>query len=79
MNTNDMKKTMELTPGDLALLGEGALGYIREIEVQEAKRLLGDQASVAPELQALLPLQRGRNPRLDLGLARGGLGQRLRA
>ncbi len=48
MNTNDMKKTMELTPGDLALLGEGALGYIREIEVQEAKRLLGDQASVAP-------------------------------
>jgi hypothetical protein len=48
MNTNDMKKTVELTPGDLALLGEGALGYIREIELQEAKRLLGDKAKVAP-------------------------------
>ena len=42
------KKTLELTPQDLALLGEGDLGYIKEIEVQEAKRLLGDQASVAP-------------------------------
>jgi hypothetical protein len=48
MNTNDMKKTVELTPVDLALLGEGALGYIREIELQEAKRLLGEKASVAP-------------------------------
>ena len=26
---------------DLAALGEGDLGYIREIEVQEAQRLLG--------------------------------------
>ena len=48
MNTNDVKKTVELTTQDLALLGEGALGYIREIEIQEAQRLLGDQASVAP-------------------------------
>ena len=46
MNTNDVKKTAELTAQDLALLGEGALGYIREIEVQEARRLLGDQARV---------------------------------
>jgi hypothetical protein len=48
MNTNDSKKSVELTVQDLALLGEGALGYIKEIEVQEAQRLLGDQASVAP-------------------------------
>jgi hypothetical protein len=48
MNTSDMKKMTGLTPQDLALLGEGALGYIREIEVQEARRLLGKQASVAP-------------------------------
>ncbi|MCA3573883.1 MAG: DUF1150 family protein [Aestuariivirga sp.] len=48
MNINDSKKTVELTAQDLALLGEGALGYIKEIEVQEAKRLLGDQANVAP-------------------------------
>lgn len=43
------KKTVDLSPQDLALLGEGALGYIREIEVNEAKRLLGGQASVSPE------------------------------
>ena len=49
MKTNEnTKKTVELTPQDLALLGEGDLGYIKEIEVQEARRLLGDQASVAP-------------------------------
>ncbi len=45
----DNKKTAELTPQDLALLGEGALGYIREIEVNEAQRLLGAQPSVAPD------------------------------
>ena len=48
MNTNDSKKTVELTAQDLALLGEGALGYIKEIEVQEARRLLGEEAKVAP-------------------------------
>ena len=42
MNTNDStKKTLDVTPQDLALLGEGDLGYIREIAVQEAERLLG--------------------------------------
>ena len=44
MNTTaNEKKTMELSPQDLALLGGGALGYIREIEAREAKRLLGGQ------------------------------------
>jgi hypothetical protein len=47
MNEADMKKTLNLSPEDLALLGGGALGYIREIETQEAKRLLGSQARVA--------------------------------
>lgn len=45
----DMKKSVDLTPQDLALLGEGDLGYIREIEVGEAQRLLGGQTSVAPD------------------------------
>ena len=45
----ELKKSVDLTPQDLALLGEGALGYIREIEVSEAKRLLGGEARVAPE------------------------------
>lgn len=47
MNVNDTKKTLELSPEDLALIGGGALGYIREIEAVEAKRLLGNQAQVA--------------------------------
>lgn len=44
----EIKNTIDLTPQDLALLGEGDLGYIREIAVGEARRLLGGQASVAP-------------------------------
>ena len=46
MNTSE-KKTIELSPEDLAMMGGGALGYIREIELDEAKRLLGGQAKVA--------------------------------
>ena len=49
MNTDDnTRKTVELSPQDLTMLSKGALGYIREIELQEAQRLLGGQASVAP-------------------------------
>ena len=50
MNTKEStKKTLELTPQDLALLGEGDLGYIREIEIQEAERLLGKKAGAVPK------------------------------
>ena len=45
----ELKKSADLTPQDLALLGEGALGYLREIEINEARRLLGGEASVSPE------------------------------
>ena len=50
MKTNEnFGKTVELSPQDLALLGEGDLGYIREIEVKEAQKLLGSQTSVSPD------------------------------
>jgi hypothetical protein len=49
MNTGDNKKHAELTTQDLALLGEGALGYIKEIEIKEARRLLGNKANVGPK------------------------------
>ena len=50
MNINDHgKKPVELSPQDLALLGEGDLGYIREIELTEARRLLGGQANVSAD------------------------------
>lgn len=50
MNINDNNdKSVELSPEDLALLGGGALGYIREIELREAERLLGAHAAVAAD------------------------------
>ena len=48
MNIDESRKLAGLTAQDLAHLGEGALGYIKEIEVTEARRLLGSQATVAP-------------------------------
>jgi hypothetical protein len=41
MNTNDTKKTINISEQELAVLGGGALAYIREIEESEAERLLG--------------------------------------
>lgn len=49
MELKELKKTIELSPQDLAHLGEGDLGYIREIEQTEAQRLLGGEARVAPD------------------------------
>jgi hypothetical protein len=49
MNISDMRdKTFELSVEDFAHLGDGDLGYIREIETKEAQRLLGAQAKVQP-------------------------------
>jgi len=48
MNTTTEKKTLELSPEDLAKLGGGDLAYIREIEGKEAVRLMGAEARVAP-------------------------------
>jgi hypothetical protein len=50
MNSTTNKKTIELSPEDLALMGGGALGYIREIEGSEAIRLMGPTAPrIAPK------------------------------
>ena len=46
MNAENVKKTV--SEQDLALLGGGALAYVREIESDEAVRLLGNQAVIAP-------------------------------
>lgn len=49
MNVNsDAKKTLDLSPEDLARLGGGAVAYIREIEGKDAIRLTGGQAAVPP-------------------------------
>lgn len=48
MNTVDVRKTLDVSPEDLARLGGGALAYIREIEGAEAVRLMGSATRVAP-------------------------------
>lgn len=47
MNAEDVKKALNISEQDLALLGGGALAYIREIEATEAKRLLGKETAMA--------------------------------
>lgn len=49
MNTTETKKTLTLSPEDLAHLGGGALGYIREIDGEVALKLLGEGAQVPPK------------------------------
>ncbi len=51
MNTSAYQKDIELSPDDLAQLGGGALGYIREIEGRDAAKLIGERAGVPPEVR----------------------------
>ena len=44
MNTSNNKEAFELSPEELAQLGNGALSYIREIEGRDVIRLVGPQA-----------------------------------
>ena len=46
MNTENIKKTIELSPEALGQLGAGDFGYIREIGSNEAVKLLGSRAKV---------------------------------
>jgi hypothetical protein len=46
MNTENVRKTLELSPQDLAALGGGEMGYIREIGKTEAVKLLGPKVTV---------------------------------
>jgi len=48
MNPSEEKKTVELSPEDLARLGGGALAYIREIDGEDAVKLLGGNALIPP-------------------------------
>ena len=49
MNTSNDKQDLELSPEELAQLGNGALSYIREIEGRDVIRMVGPQAHVAPD------------------------------
>lgn len=47
MNAEKAKKT-SISDSEFAHLGDGALAYIREIEGEEATRLLGKETVLAP-------------------------------
>ena len=49
MNTSNDKRALELSPEELAQLGNGALSYIREIEGRDVIRMVGPQAHVPPD------------------------------
>ena len=44
-----MEKMFALTPEQLAQLGGGVLGYVREIAIKDAKALLGSGVPVPPQ------------------------------
>jgi len=46
MDTQTEKKNLEVNPPDLADLGAGSVGYIREIGADLASKLLGPRISV---------------------------------
>lgn len=49
MNNNAGQKFFDLSPAELAQLGGGALGYIREIEGRDAMKLIGEATVVPPQ------------------------------
>jgi len=49
MKIGDTKKTPNISETEFAHLGGGALAYIREIEGEEATRLLGKELVLAPD------------------------------
>jgi hypothetical protein len=49
VSVENMKKAQNISETDLAHLGDGALAYIREIEGEEAARLLGKEMVLAPD------------------------------
>ena len=49
MTGPETEKKLAIATEDLAMLGAGALGYIREIEAGHAAKLLGPQVNAMPE------------------------------
>lgn len=51
MTGPDVTKKIEIAEADLAALGNGALGYIREIEADHAAKLLGPQMNLPDNIR----------------------------
>jgi hypothetical protein len=51
MDSMTTKKTIEVSPEDLAQLGGGAWAYIREIGDAEARNLMGQHGRIEPGMR----------------------------
>jgi hypothetical protein len=51
MTRPETEKKFEIATEELAMLGNGALGYIREIEPDNAAKLLGPQINVPGDIR----------------------------
>jgi hypothetical protein len=51
MTGPETEKKFEIATEELAMLGNGALGYIREIEPDSAAKLLGPQINVPGDIR----------------------------
>ncbi|MGE3830903.1 MAG: DUF1150 family protein [Parvibaculaceae bacterium] len=51
MTGPDVNKKVEIAEAELAALGNGALGYIREIEAGHAAKLLGPQMNLPDNIR----------------------------
>jgi hypothetical protein len=51
MTGPETEKRFKIATEDLAMLGNGALGYIREIEPDNAAKLLGPQINVPGDIR----------------------------
>ena len=51
MTGPETEKNFEIATEELAMLGNGALGYIREIEPDSAAKLLGPQINVPGDIR----------------------------
>ena len=74
MTNNDIRKTMEFETEELTHLGDGVLGYIREIAGVDAVRLLGGEVNVAPDAKLFCLYQADGTPISISGTHEGAVG-----
>lgn len=74
MNADDTQKTADFETEELTHLGDGVLGYIREIAGADATRLLGEQVRVAPNAKLFCLYQADGTPISISGTREGAIG-----
>ncbi|MCB1435114.1 MAG: DUF1150 family protein, partial [Alphaproteobacteria bacterium] len=71
---NETRKITEMEIEDLTHLGDGVVGYIREIAGVDAVRLLGGEVNVAPDAKLFCLYQADGTPISISGTHEGAVG-----